>query len=157
MEPGIFAILIDQPSELNEIEVDSSGLLFVGLAEVNLRRRIRFTLQQSAASTLRRSLGSVLKQRLGLRAVSSEPDGLPMRPQRFQFADETLFDEWISAHLTYSFVRVDQRSRKLEKFVIKRLQPPLNLRGWQNPQKNKVMKLRKICWEEAEQARRRSF
>jgi urocanate hydratase len=38
---------------------------------------------------------------------------------------------------------------KLEKQVIARLQPPMNLNKWRNPQKKMVEELRKICREEA--------
>ena len=52
-------------------------------------------------------------------------------------------------------------SRRWATQVITRLQPPMNLQKWRNPQKKMVEELRKICREEARggkrEARRNSF
>jgi hypothetical protein len=148
-EPGVFAVFITSPHRLPAIEVDTSGLLFIGMSKSNLRSRIRSTHRQSAVSTLRRSLGALLKQPIGLRAIPPEPPALAVNRHHYQFSEEAQLDEWMDNCLTYGFCLIARQVRTMEKALIKRLQPPLNLISWNNPQAEKVKALRDICRREA--------
>jgi hypothetical protein len=147
--PGIYAVLIGDPCRLPGIKVEASGILFIGMSKSSLRARVRFTHHQIAASTLRRSLGAILKEQLGLRAIQPEPTALPVNRHHYQFAEETRLGEWMNACLTYGFITIERDIRTVERSLILHLRPPLNLLGWKNPQAEKVESLRNICRAEA--------
>ena len=151
-EPGVYAVFVVNPQHLPGIQVDSSGLLFIGMTKSDLRRRIRFTHRQSGYSTLRRSLGAILKDQLGLRPSPPEPIALTANRHHYQFADESPLDDWMYSHLIYGFCTIEHHVRSIEMSLIKRLRPPLNFFGWENPQTAKIKALRDICRKEAQQA-----
>jgi hypothetical protein len=67
--PGVYAYFLVQSHALSPISTDASGLVYVGMSESNLDARCHFSQAHSGFSTLRRSIGAVLKQQLALRAV----------------------------------------------------------------------------------------
>ena len=148
-EPGVYAVIIVDPDRLPGIEVDMSGLLFIGMAKSNLRRQIRFMHRQSGFSTLRRSLGAILKDQLGLRAIPLESGASDTYLNHYQFADETPLDVWMRSHLAYGYNIITRHIRTIDRSLIRYLRPPLNLAGWPNTQAEKLKTLRDICKNEA--------
>jgi hypothetical protein len=147
---GVYAAFMRNPHSLPDIEVGPSGLLFVGLSKSDLRSRIRFTHRQGGFSTLRRSIGAILKEQLGLRAIPlASATSSDYRHHHYQFVDEARLDLWMNSYLTYGYSTIERHVRNTEKTLIKHLRPPLNLIGWENPQAEKVKALREICRQEA--------
>ena len=146
-KPGVFAIFISDPYQLRDVEVDQSGLLYIGKSKFELRGRIQKLLRQSG-STLRRSLGAVLRETLDLHP---EPDVMSKYQWQYHFADETRLDEWIHSHLRYSFYVIERDFNKIQKALIQQLRPPFNLSKWKNPQLEKVRGLRRLCGRDAHQ------
>src|SRR5271157_4746566 len=69
-KPGVYALFLKSPSALPGIEVSSADSpLYIGMTRSSLNLRDHFGHQHSGFSTLRRSLGAILKQQLKLRAI----------------------------------------------------------------------------------------
>lgn len=131
-EPGVYGWYF---SDLDGVvplegchEVGGRWLLYVGIApsrtgsDATLRSRIRNHCGRDASrSTLRRSLGSLLADRLGLqmRRVG--------KSERRQFGKgEAALSEWMAEHARVSWVVVEE-AWTVESAVIAELHPPLNL------------------------------
>jgi hypothetical protein len=116
------------------ISHEGSWLLYVGISprrqenaahiRENLRTRIRYHLQGNAeGSTLRRTLGCLLQEELGiaLRRVGSG--------KRLTFSTgEKLLSEWMRSNMLVCW-QVSDRPWELEDALITRLSLPLNLAG----------------------------
>jgi hypothetical protein len=153
--PGIYAVFLSGTKTVADLPVASSGLLYLGMTESDLEVRNHSLHKHSGFSTLRRSLGAVLKQELGLAAEPRAPGASPtnIRCYRFSPASEERLTKWMETYLECAFAVVEHRIRVHEGQLIKELSPPLNLNGWPNPSRPRLRSLRKVCREEAGQAR----
>ena len=68
---GIYAFFLTDPALLHGIHIETSGPLYLGKTESSLDARNHFTHKHSGFSTLRRSLGAILKQHEMLKSNSS--------------------------------------------------------------------------------------
>lgn len=150
---GIYAIFLKETASLPDIEVGPSKLLYVGKSESSLEARDHFRYPKSSSSTLRRSLGAILKQDLKLCA---QPRGFKkiatkknIANYRFDPTGEARLSDWMNKNLAYSYVLLESDISAFERRCIGKLQPPLNLTLWKNPQRNEVANLRRICRDEA--------
>jgi hypothetical protein len=148
---GVYGFYLEDPAALAGIEVGSSGLLYIGMTEESLEYRNHFGHTDSAFSSLRRSLGAILKQDLELVAIPRGSGQSPKDMANYRFAGggEEQLTDWMAKHLRYSFVVVEEEIEQVEQELIQDLRPPLNLADWENPQKNHVMRLRAACRDEA--------
>lgn len=151
---GVYALYLSDPLALDTIEVDTSGLLYIGMTEDSLEVRNHFGHKDSAFSSPRRSLGAILKKELKLIAV---PRGLGRSEKdmtHFRFADggEKELTKWMVKHLEYGFSLLEHGIADVERELIECLRPPLNLDIWDNPQRKAIKRLRKECADEARDA-----
>jgi hypothetical protein len=151
---GVYALYLSQPHVFGGIEVDTSGLLYIGMTEDSLEARNHFGHRDSSFSSPRRSLGAILKGELGLTAI---PRGLgksakDMTCYRFAGDGEKKLTSWMVKHLEYSFVVIERGIQDVERTLIECLRPPLNLDKWKNGQRAAVKRLRKVCADEARHA-----
>ncbi len=148
---GVYAFFLDDPKMLNEIRVDESGLLYIGRTESSLDVRNHFNHANSGFSTLRRTLGAILKKRRHFKVLPRGTGKSRTNVQNYRFSDrcEAELTAWMVSNLRYSFVVVEGDIKAAERKRIKELRPPLNLQGWENPQRNHLKQLRSICLEEA--------
>lgn len=121
------------------------------MTESSLAARSHFSHAHSGFSTLRRSLGAVLKETLSLIAEprAPGPSASNLRNFRFDEAGEQRLTGWMKAHLLYVHLPVREHPRSIESDMILGLEPPLNLTGWKNPQAAWIRNLRAQCAEEA--------
>jgi hypothetical protein len=148
---GIYAFYLSSPGELPGVSIEPSGLIYLGMTDSSLEVRNHFNHEHSGFSTLRRSLGALLKTSLALRAIrrGSGPSRTNVQNYRFRDADELRLTEWMKAHLTYGFAVVSHDIRAAERGLIAELRPPLNLTDWPNPQRRTLRALRDVCRQEA--------
>ena len=106
--------------------------------------RNHFALEHSGFSSPRRSLGALLKDKLSLRACRRAPGQSDSNWENYRFSDAgenaliTVDERPLSMnHASLSGDKDD--IEKAEDQVIARLQPPMNLNKWRNPQKKTVM------------------
>jgi len=132
-------------------------LVYVGVSE-DLRARgigTHFQTGKTGFSTLRRSVGALLKEALDLTAIPRSPGASRSNVLSYKFTvdGEQRLTRWMMDHLDVGFVVVPDGSETAEKAVITALEPPMNLQGWKNPQRPLLKRLRAICVAEAEQNR----
>ena len=131
--------------------IPQKELLYIGKLD-NLARRNHFKRKSSGSSTVRRSLGALLKYELKLDAKSCSAAGSSVngnKNYRFEDEGETCLSKWMIKNLKCSIYALKRDEQTMETQLIKEFKPPLNLRGWKNPQKEMIEKLRTVCEEEA--------
>ena len=154
---GLYKIYAADRANLPGIELPSNRLVYIGKS-LEFRTRRHFQSGATGSSTLRRSIGAILKSELDLRAV---PRGRGQTDRdcinyKFNVACEERLSEWMRSNLEVEFHPVDPGTPErgiedLEIEMINREHPLLNL--WKgNPYKEMIKELRKIC---ADEARRR--
>src|SRR5690349_8811149 len=99
--PGVYAIFADSPDALSPVTLKDDCLVYVGRTESTLVERNHFDKENSGFSSPRRSLGAILKDRLGLRAVPRRPGPSDTNWQNFSFGvdGEAKLNEWMREHL----------------------------------------------------------
>ena len=150
-EAGIYALFLKPKAALPSINVSGNGLLYIGMTESSLVIRDHFGHRNSGFSTLRRSLGALLKKDLQLKAFprASGPSRKNVINFRFQNSGEEALTAWMKQNLLAGFACVKGDVRAVERQLILQHEPPLNLTGWHNPQRVYLKSLRKICQSEA--------
>lgn len=140
---GIYALWLDN-GVLTGIEPADEGLLYIGMTEAGLTSRNHFIHPSSGFSTLRRSLGAILKAELKLTAI---PRSARSGRHHFKFLPdgEQGLTNWMQTNLSYACAHLASDVRKIERQLILDRRPPLNLTGWKNPQAQLVKSLRALC------------
>lgn len=155
---GIYGFFITQPDELEALDTEPHGLLYIGMTSPTrgCKPRDHIGCTHSGRSALRRSLGALLKQKLKppLRALpqTARLDPRNWQRYRFQAAGEAALTRWMKAYLQMKFVPLEgsrEEVRMCEKALIGELHPPLNLIDWPNPRAREIVRLRGLCVQEA--------
>jgi hypothetical protein len=154
-DPGIYALYLIDPHALGGgIEINSSGLIYVGMTESSLELRNHFGHKDSSFSSPRRTLGAILKRELGLNAIprGRGHSAKDFTNYRFAMPGEEHLTAWMTQHLAYGFVVLERRIKEVEQQLIACLHPTINLTHWFNPERALLKKLRKVCRDEAKRA-----
>ena len=151
--PGVYAVYCDVG--LTGIGWDAaSGPMYVGKADDGLRGRLKTHMMDTGRSTLRRSLGALLRVDLDLearpRASRGEPTETSFQNYTFGEAGDRRLTNWMLEHLVVAASPIDSPT-SAEGQLLAKLRPPLNLTKWPNPWRSKMLEARKYC---ADQARR---
>jgi hypothetical protein len=149
---GVYAFFLKTTGALPGLSLEPSGLLYVGMTESSFEARNHFEHRHSGFSTLRRTLGALLKTSLRLRPIPRGDGRLlsNVRHYRFTDEDELRLTEWMQTHLTCGFAAIGEGIRAVERSLIVELRPPLNLVGWPNPQRRSLHAAKDACRQEAE-------
>ncbi len=151
-KPGFFAYTLRSitPDILPGIDIPAGGVIFLGLSENALDGRNHLTHAHSGFSTLRRSLGAILKEQLQLECQRRAPGDSPDF-YRFQDDGEERLTKWMADHLAFTVLPMAmEAATALEPGMLERLTPPLNISDRQNPQASRIRALRRICRAEAQ-------
>ena len=157
-QKGIYAIFLKErvkpPPDLAkclEGRMKEDRLIYIGKATSKLKTRLRqhFEGASRGRSTFRKSLGALLKSKLGLVATHTS------KRSNYFFADkgESDLNNWIEESLTFSY-HVEKGADKVdfentEIALVCRYQPPINIEC--NPNRCRhLISLREKCREEAE-------
>ncbi len=150
--PGCYVLFV-RPQAVSDLVMDisfDSGVLYVGKAETSIEKRVHgshLLSGRSGSSTLRRSLGALLRNQLRLipQARSANPeDTRRFRNYKFDDVGEQRLSEWISCNVLVAPVP-SATPLATENELISALQPPLCLNKWRNPWKKQISELRKRC------------
>lgn len=146
----VYAYFIHDGVAVLPVMTEENGLLYVGLGEDGVEGREHFT-QSSGFSPLRRLLGAALKERLSLQAVARGKGSAISNVRHYKFtrAGEARLSAWMREHLTYAECPVAGDILLLERAIIGRMQPPLCVGGWKNPQGTLLRHMQKVCADEA--------
>ena len=133
---GIYALFLATGTKLPNFS-QAEELVYVGIAKDSLRDRDfaqHFKNGQSGRSTLRRSLGAVLKGQLNLISIPRGGEGDSKRFDNYKFTDigETLLTNWMEENLEIGYWVPNEpltyeRLRAKEKEVTMDLKPVLDL------------------------------
>lgn len=151
--PGVYFLYLKNRDALPLSDLPEDGLIYIGSA-ANLAERLlggHFCDGQTGHSTIRRTLGAILKEQLKLRAIPREPGSSDDDCTHYRFTDdsERSLTQWMRENLEACVSPLDEDWRKAEKRLIAELQPSLCLKGWPNPRRRPVKDLRKLCVDEA--------
>ncbi len=152
----MYAWFLDDPTATPSLPNQGADPVYVGISADLARRgdEDHFRTGGSGFSTLRRSLGALLKDELGLTAEprSRGPSEQNYRCYRFDDRGEQRLTDWMRQHLRVA-VTEHRDPEQIEVELIALARPPLNLTGWPNPYARELKTLRKRCADEARQAR----
>ncbi len=156
---GVYAIYLCMPGLLAPFSESEAGLIYIGRS-TNLGDREfeqHFSSEGTGFSTVRRSLGALLKRQLSLQAIPRAPGPSETNVRNYRFVDdgEARLTSWMCKHLEVG-VHASARYEDIEDFLICQLKPLLNLTECSNPHRSEIKRLRKVCADEAREARRRS-
>lgn len=160
--PGIYAFMLKENSHLNEFGTPNQ-VLYVGIAKDSLKKRDlenHFSSKSTGRSTLRRSIGAILKEEFNLKSFSRNGTNSKREILNYKFNvdGEQLLTDWMTENLTIGYWK-DEDSisyselRKFEEQVIKFFKPTLDLDNRTrkyNIFADKLDGLRLICRTEAE-------
>lgn len=149
---GVYAYFLASGAVLPRISKPGGGPVYVGVSS-NLAERefdTHFAAGKTGFSTLRRSIGAILKEQLSLRAQPRGSDASRTNYTNYRFDDagEIRLSEWMHAHLRVAVEPVDVPG-ELEDDLTALTCPPLNLKGWPNPEAATIRELRGACADEA--------
>ena len=153
---GIYAIYLSTPGLLIPFPEGQDGLVYIGrsarLADRELKQH--FSSGGTGFSTLRRSLGALLKNQLNLTAVPRGIGASEVNLRNYRFAPdgEQRLTEWMLKHLKIG-IHSSSNHLRLEEYMVAELTPLLNLTKWQNPYRADIKCLRKECVNEARSSR----
>lgn len=161
--PGCYVLSV-QPESVGDLGIGldpDEPVLYVGKAEDSIRRRVQGTHlldRRTGSSTLRRSVGALLRESLSLQPVprsSNRKDGKRFVNYAFGSASECALSGWIADNVLVTAVP-SQDPARTEAELIRSHRPPLNLTGWDNPHRRPVRELRAECRALAESSERRA-
>lgn len=153
---GVYAIFLNEGSSLGEIVSGQDGLIYIGKSKDLAAREVEhhFGDKNTGFSTLRRSIGAILKHDLQL-TVHPRSDGASesnVRNYKFDADGDRRLSEWMAMNLTVA-VYATPGHETIEPGLIELLRPVLNLTGWDNPSRKEIKALRKLCSDEARSRR----
>ena len=154
-QTGVYAVYLNDGANLPELDIPPDGLLYVGMTKKGFAARDHFYPQNgSSGSTLRRSLGALLKDDLNLTALPRDKSGRWQSHYNYRFPveGEAALSEWMFRSLTLARIPFEGDIAAAEGKLIALLKPPLNLTGWSNKQRAMLLDCRRVCAMEAKQA-----
>jgi hypothetical protein len=146
-QPGVYAIFLKPRGQLLPVTPGAGGLLYIGATHEGLAAGDHFMVASSGFSTLRRSLGAILRTHLWLQPCPRAPGPSESNTRNYAFAvdGEQILSRWMRANLLVSALPLPGDLLALESGLIALLEPPLNLTGWNNPQRPLIKRLRADC------------
>jgi hypothetical protein len=152
---GVYAVLLRDTASLPGVTPGRDGLLYVGMTNDGLDARNHFQHEHSGFSTLRRSIGALLKELLQLQPVPRAPGASRSNVVNYRFTPEgeKALSGWMERNLLIAQSSLGGDIVAIERDIIRLLEPPLNLTGWPNPQRAHLKYLRSLCVAQAERVR----
>lgn len=151
--PGILAVSLVSGAELMVQNQKLQGIIFVGQTKSIYTRakNQHFRSGRTDSSTLRRTIGAILKDQLDLTAIPRPGSLLRKDYSHYRFTEEgeKRLTRWMVDNLTVSWVRVGDHLLDTRKAVIKEVKPPLCLQHYLNPLKPEIQNLIDKCVTEA--------
>ena len=151
-ESGVYALFLVEVARLSSYSVLEDQPIYIGRS-INLEKREfdnHFNSSGTGWSTVRRSLGALLKSELQLVA---QPRSRGISPANyycycFNSDGEDRLTKWMRKHIRVAVQAVED-NKTVESELINLGHPLLNLKGWANPGAREIRRLRKVCADEA--------
>ncbi|MEO7309294.1 MAG: GIY-YIG nuclease family protein [Chitinophagaceae bacterium] len=162
-KPGLYALMLCENSSLKSFG-DGKRIIYVGKAKGSLKKRdldTHFKDGKTGSSSLRRSIGAILKKELGALAFSRNGSVKFPNIDNYKFDTETekKLSQWMNKNLLigfweYNSALEEKPLRKIEEQLTLILKPTLDLSNATkkfNSHAVQLTTLRKICKDEARQ------
>ena len=159
-EQGVYAFFVDSTNDLGKFG-QPDQIIYVGISEKNINIRdteSHLKTGQTGWSTLRRSLGAILKSKLNLTAQKRDKNPKKLRADKYKFDEpgEKKLTKWMEDNLRLGYWSTTNpmgrdKLRDEEEQVILQLKPTLDLdrrTKKYNPLAEELDSLRKICRDE---------
>ncbi len=145
--PGVYGFFLTEESKLRGVG-KVAGPLYIGTTG-NLAQRefdTHFASGQTGFSTLRRSLGALLKEELDLVPIPRGTGTSRTNFTNYRFGEdgEERLSDWMTRNLVVAVAPLSEPDQA-EKELIALACPPLNLTGWSNPDASAIKAARKEC------------
>jgi hypothetical protein len=156
---GIYGMFLIESSSLKEFGA-GGRLIYIGIAKNSLKDRDfndHFNTRNSGRSTLRRSIGAILKVDLSLKAIPRGGSTDSLRYENYKFDNEEILTEWMITNLNIGYWApieffTYKQIRDLEMNLTIEYKPTLDLDNRTrkyNPKATELQRLREICKIEA--------
>lgn len=137
----------------SQVDIVSTGdIIYVGKTEKSQKSRdanTHFKSGKTGSSTLRRSVGAILRNKLELKPIPRSQNEIKMRDFKFIEESEKKLTKWMIENLSLSFYEVTEGKRYLkllENQLIELLTPILNIsKNKGNPFLRDLKELRRQC------------
>jgi len=137
----------------SQVDIVSTGdIIYVGKTEKSQKSRdanTHFKSGKTGSSTLRRSVGAILRNKLELKPIPRSQNEIKMRDFKFIEESEIKLTKWMIKNLSLSFYEVTEGKRYLkllENQLIELLTPILNIsKNIGNPFLRDLKELRRQC------------
>lgn len=150
----MYAWFLVEPDALAGLPDPGSRPLYIGWAR-DLAERLHTHLREggSGSSTLRRSLGALLREELDLspRPRGRTAEDKNYRCYRFDDEGEQRLSGWMGRNLRVAIAE-HAHAEDAESELVTLARPPLNLAGWANPHGPFIRSLCRDCADEARRA-----
>jgi hypothetical protein len=154
VQPGIYALMLRPDSRLLQVPLGSERIVYVGCALKAEGIRIHFEDGGSCRSSLRRSLGALLRQELRLQVRPRMPvrDAQDWINYRFDTEGEKRLTHWMRRHLSVAHLGLPEgtdANAEIDGALLRQFDPPLNLSGTSSPFRRLLVELRSACRDDA--------
>ncbi len=153
--PGIYGIALDSSNFpfFNDSSIVKGTILYIGKSDSSIKKRTintHFANQKTGSSTLRRSLGAIMKDELYLNPIPRSTEEKRCRDFTFINESEKKLTNWMIENLSigfYNYAEGKKKLKALEVELIRKLVPILNLKSnvSLNPHLSELMELRARC------------
>lgn len=154
-DPGIYAVGYtgdEFPFPTGENVINNGDIIYIGKTEKSQKSRdaqTHFKSGKTGSSTLRRSLGAILREDLGLHPIPRSKTESRMRDYKFIEESEKKLTSWMVDNLSLSYFLINEGKRiirKAEIEIIKEISPILNItHNSSSPYVSMLKELRKKC------------
>lgn len=151
---GFYALFLKPECNIPGLKVGEHGLLYIGDAENGRSPNDHFmpSCDTESRSLLRNALGALMRAELDLLPAPVRRKRLFVRmPGGFVFdpESEARLTSWMQHSIEVAFITHDNDPSAARWMLIGKLQPPLNFKGWNNPQERFVRRLTRKCQKTA--------
>lgn len=157
--PGLYAFFLSENADKFEYATPGQ-IMYIGISKDSLHDRDfnqHFKTGKTGSSTLRRSIGAIMKNQLNLTAIPRGGENDSKRFENYKFSEEQKLTDWMVGNLKIGYwVPASQLSytqlRGVEMEITKLLKPLLDLDHRTkrfNPFAGQLVQLRNICKKEA--------
>lgn len=153
-ESGVYGIFLREKIKLPKIHPHNPHrLVYIG-ETTNLHSRLiktHFKSGKTGFSTLRRSLGAILKRQLKLIVIprGKRISQVDYSCYCFTPIGENDLSEWMAKNLLVGFCSIDNNIKGIQNDLIKHYGPELNLASYPNSSKTRIEYMRNTCTLEA--------
>ena len=143
---GVYGVYLVEGFSIPGLMTADDGLLYIGHNVTGVSHLDHFagTLNANRSTSPLRSLGALLQRELALEVVPSTvwDDGFSFV---FTADSEARLSDWMAKALHVAQLPLACDTAQARSLLVRQLEPPLNLSGWRNPQRNHILSARRAC------------